>query len=131
MPEPFSRLENIYRQFPIYRFAEQKARDTYLEADWRTEEKLIEENAEYVGQLLESTQAQQTKEPQVTEFPQMTKEPQVTEFPQMTKEPQVRETPNHREITGYRTSADDRFPAGGRNCAAPSCDRPFTGKAGR
>ena len=78
MPEPFSRLENIYRQFPIYRFAEQKARDTYLEADWRTEEKLIEENAEYVGQLLESTQAQQTKEPQVTEFPQMTEKPQIT-----------------------------------------------------
>ena len=91
MPEPFSRLENIYRQFPIYRFAEQKARDTYLEADWRTEEKLIEENAEYVGQLLESTQAQQTKEPQVTEFPQITKEPQVTEFPQMTEKPQITE----------------------------------------
>ena len=98
MPEPFSRLENIYRQFPIYRFAEQKARDTYLEADWRTEEKLIEENAEYVGQLLESTQAQQTKEPQVTEFPQMTEKPQiteklqVTESPQMTDSPQVAET---------------------------------------
>ena len=87
----FFRLENIYRQFPIYRFAEQKARDTYLEADWRTEEKLIEENAEYVGQLLESTQAQQTKEPQVTEFPQITKEPQVTEFPQMTEKPQITE----------------------------------------
>ena len=72
MPEPFSRLENIYRQFPIYRFAEQKARDTYLEADWRTEEKLIEENAEYVGQLLESTQAQVTEKPQVTEPPQVT-----------------------------------------------------------
>lgn len=97
MPEPFSRLENIYRQFPIYRFAEQKARDTYLEADWRTEEKLIEENAEYVGQLLESTQAQQTKEPQVTEFSQMTKEPQVTEFPQITKEPQVTEFPQMTE----------------------------------
>ena len=97
MPEPFSRLENIYRQFPIYRFAEQKARDTYLEADWRTEEKLIEENAEYVGQLLESTQAQQTKEPQVTEFPQMTKKPQVTEFPQQTKEPQVTEFPQMTE----------------------------------
>ncbi|NSJ26553.1 stage II sporulation protein P [Blautia glucerasea] len=97
MPEPFSRLENIYRQFPIYRFAEQKARDTYLEADWRTEEKLIEENAEYVGQLLESTQAQQTKEPQVTEFPQMTKEPQVTEFPQITKKPQVTEFPQMTE----------------------------------
>lgn len=97
MPEPFSRLENIYRQFPIYRFAEQKARDTYLEADWRTEEKLIEENAEYVGQLLESTQAQQTKEPKVTEFPQQTKEPQVTEFPQMTKEPQVTEFPQMTE----------------------------------
>ncbi len=97
MPEPFSRLENIYRQFPIYRFAEQKARDTYLEADWRTEEKLIEENAEYVGQLLESTQAQQTKEPQVTEFPQMTKEPQVTEFPQMTEKPQVTELPQMTE----------------------------------
>ena len=97
MPEPFSRLENIYRQFPVYRFAEQKARDTYLEADWRTEEKLIEENAEYVGQLLESTQAQQTKEPQVTEFPQMTKEPQVTEFPQQTKEPQVTEFPQMTE----------------------------------
>lgn len=97
MPEPFSRLENIYRQFPIYRFAEQKARDTYLEADWRTEEKLIEENAEYVGQLLESTQAQQTKEPQVTEFPQMTKEPQVTEFPQITKVPQVTEFPQMTE----------------------------------
>lgn len=97
MPEPFSRLENIYRQFPIYRFAEQKARDTYLEADWRTEEKLIEENAEYVGQLLESTQAQQTKEPQVTEFPQITKEPQVTEFPQITKVPQVTEFPQMTE----------------------------------
>ncbi len=97
MPEPFSRLENIYRQFPIYRFAEQKARDTYLEADWRTEEKLIEENAEYVGQLLESTQAQQTKEPQVTEFPQMTEEPQVTEFPQMTEKPQVTEFPQMTE----------------------------------
>ena len=91
MPEPFSRLENIYRQFPIYRFAEQKAKDTYLEADWRTEEKLIEENAEYVGQLLESTQAQVTEKPQVTEFPQMTKEPQVTEFPQMTEKPQITE----------------------------------------
>ena len=97
MPEPFSRLENIYRQFPIYRFAEQKARDTYLEADWRTEEKLIEENAEYVGQLLESTQAQQTKEPQVIEFPQQTKEPQVTEFPQITKKPQVTEFPQMTE----------------------------------
>ena len=97
MPEPFSRLENIYRQFPIYRFAEQKARDTYLEADWRTEEKLIEENAEYVGQLLESTQAQQTKEPQATEFSQMTKEPQVTEFPQMTEKPQVTEFPQMTE----------------------------------
>lgn len=91
MPEPFSRLENIYRQFPIYRFAEQKARDTYLEADWRTEEKLIEENAEYVGQLLESTQAQQTKEPQVTEPPQVTEKPQVTEEPQQTEEPQITE----------------------------------------
>lgn len=97
MPEPFSRLENIYRQFPIYRFAEQKAKDTYLEADWRTEEKLIEENAEYVGQLLESTQAQVTEKPQVTEPPQMTKEPQVTEFPQMTKEPQVTEFPQMTE----------------------------------
>ena len=91
MPEPFSRLENIYRQFPIYRLAEQKARDTYLEADWRTEEKLIEENAEYVGQLLESTQAQQTKEPQVTEPPQVTEKPQVTEEPQQTEEPQITE----------------------------------------
>lgn len=91
MPEPFSRLENIYRQFPIYRFAEQKARDTYLEADWRTEEKLIEENAEYVGQLLESTQAQQTKESQVTEPPQVTEKPQVTEEPQQTEEPQITE----------------------------------------
>ena len=91
MPEPFSRLENIYRQFPVYRFAEQKARDTYLEADWRTEEKLIEENAEYVGQLLESTQAQQTKEPQVTEPPQVTEKPQVTEEPQQTEEPQITE----------------------------------------
>ena len=68
-----------------------------MEADWRTEEKLIEENAEYVGQLLESTQVQQTKEPQVTEFPQMTKEPQVTEFPQITKEPQVTEFPQMTE----------------------------------
>ena len=91
MPEPFSRLENIYRQFPIYRFAEQKARGTFLEADWRTEEKLIEENAEYVGQLLESTQAQQTKEPQVTEPPQVTEKPQVTEEPQQTEEPQITE----------------------------------------
>lgn len=91
MPEPFSRLENIYRQFPIYRLAEQKARGTYLEADWRTEEKLIEENAEYVGQLLESTQAQQTKEPQVTEPPQVTEKPQVTEEPQQTEEPQITE----------------------------------------
>ena len=91
MPEPFSRLENIYRQFPIYRLAEQKARDTYLEADWRTEEKLIEENAEYVGQLLESDQAQQTKEPQVTEPPQVTEKPQVTEEPQQTEEPQITE----------------------------------------
>ena len=91
MPEPFSRLENIYRQFPIYRFAEQKARGTYLEADWRTEEKLIEENAEYVGQLLESDQAQQTKEPQVTEPPQVTEKPQVTEEPQQTEEPQITE----------------------------------------
>lgn len=91
MPEPFSRLENIYRQFPIYRLAEQKARDTFLEADWRTEEKLIEENAEYVGQLLESTQAQQTKEPQVTEPPQVTEKPQVTEEPQQTEEPQITE----------------------------------------
>ena len=89
MPEPFSRLENIYRQFPIYRFAEQKARDTYLEADWRTEEKLIEENAEYVGQLLESTQAQQTKEPKVTEFPQMTEKPQITEKLQVAEPPQM------------------------------------------
>ncbi len=96
MPEPFSRLENIYRQFPIYRLAEQKARDTYLEADWRTEEKLIEENAEYVGQLLESDQAQQTKEPQtkepqVTEPPQVTEKPQATEEPQQTEEPQITE----------------------------------------
>ena len=91
MPEPFSRLENIYRQFPIYRFAEQKARGTYLEADWRTEEKLIEENAEYVGQLLESDQAQQTKEPQVTEPPQVTEKPQVTEEPQQTEVPQIKE----------------------------------------
>ena len=91
MPEPFSRLENIYRQFPIYRFAEQKARGTYLEADWRTEEKLIKENAEYVGQLLESDQAQQTKEPQVTEPPQVTEKPQVTEEPQQTEEPQIKE----------------------------------------
>ena len=49
MPEPFSRLENIYRQFPVYRFVEQKVRHTYLEEDWQTEEKLIEENAQYVG----------------------------------------------------------------------------------
>lgn len=93
MPEPFSRLENIYRQFPIYRFAEQKAKDTYLEADWRTEEKLIEENAEYVGQLLESTQAQVTEEPQVTEPPQVTEEPQITEKLQVTEPPQMTDSP--------------------------------------
>ena len=126
MPEPFSRLENIYRQFPIYRFAEQKARGTFLEADWRTEEKLIEENAEYVGQLLESTQAQQTKEPQVTEPPQVTEKPQVNRGTTAD-----RRAPDHREITGDRTCTDDRSFAGDRNCAAPSCDRSFTGKAGR
>ena len=113
MPEPFSRLENIYRQFPIYRFAEQKARDTYLEADWRTEEKLIEEcriRGTTTG-INSGTADKGTTGNRVST--------------------DNKETPNHREITGYRTSADDRFPAGGRNCAAPSCDRPFTGKAGR
>ncbi len=109
MPEPFSRLENIYRQFPIYRFAEQKARDTYLEADWRTEEKLIEENAEYVGQLLESTQAR-SKGPQVTEVPQVTEEPQVTEFPQQTEEPQATESP---QMT--KKPQVTEFPRGQRN----------------
>ena len=98
MPEPFSRLENIYRQFPVYRFVEQKVRHTYLEEDWQTEEKLIEENAQYVGQLLQISQAPQEAEiPETTEIPQKTKTSETAQISQETENPEITETPQNAE----------------------------------
>lgn len=91
MPGPFSRLENPYRQFPLYRFAEQKAQHTYQEEDWQTEEKLIEENAKYVGQLQVTGQPETTEQAEVTEQPRITETPQITEQPQTTGQPQTAE----------------------------------------
>ena len=57
MPEPFSLwkiIENVYRQFPIYYFIEEKTQETWLETDKQTLAQIARENGKYLGQQMQS-----------------------------------------------------------------------------
>ena len=58
MPEPFSLLkiiENVYRQFPLYYFIEEKTQETWLETDKQTLAQIARENGKYMGQQMQSS----------------------------------------------------------------------------
>ena len=58
MPEPFSLwkiIENVYRQFPLYYFIEEKTQETWLETDKQTLAQIARENGKYLGQQLQSS----------------------------------------------------------------------------
>ena len=57
MPEPFSLwkiTENVYRQFPLYYFIEEKTQETWLETDKQTLAQIARENGKYLGQQMQS-----------------------------------------------------------------------------
>lgn len=57
MPEPFSLwkiIENVYRQFPLYYFIEEKTQETWLETDKQTLAQIVRENGKYLGQQMQS-----------------------------------------------------------------------------
>ena len=57
MPEPFSLwkiIENVYRQFPLYYFIEEKTQETWLETDKQTLAQSARENGKYLGQQMQS-----------------------------------------------------------------------------
>ena len=57
MPEPFSLwkiIENVYRQFPLYYFIEEKTLETWLETDKQTLAQIARENGKYLGQQMQS-----------------------------------------------------------------------------
>ena len=57
MPEPFSLwkiIENVYRQFPLYYFIEEKTQETCLETDKQTLAQIARENGKYLGQQMQS-----------------------------------------------------------------------------
>ena len=58
MPEPFSLwkiIENVYRQFPLYYFIEEKTQETWLETDKQTLAQIARENGKYLGQQMQSS----------------------------------------------------------------------------
>ena len=58
MPEPFSLwriLENVYRQFPLYYFMEEKTQETWLETDKQTLAQIARENGKYLGKQVQSS----------------------------------------------------------------------------
>ena len=57
MPEPFSLwkiIENVYRQFPLYYFIEEKTQETWLETDKQTLAQIARQNGKYLGQQMQS-----------------------------------------------------------------------------
>nr|WP_289045075.1 stage II sporulation protein P [uncultured Blautia sp.] len=57
MPEPFSLwkiIENVYRQFPLYYFIEEKTQETWLETGKQTLAQIARENGKYLGQQMQS-----------------------------------------------------------------------------
>ena len=57
MPEPFSLwkiIENVYRQFPLYYFIEEKTQETWLETDKQTLAQIARENGKYMWQQMQS-----------------------------------------------------------------------------
>ena len=57
MPEPFSLwkiIENVYRQFPLCYFIEEKTQETWLETDKQTLAQIARENGKYLGQQMQS-----------------------------------------------------------------------------
>ena len=57
MPEPFflwKIIENVYRQFPLYYFIEEKTQETWLETDKQTLAQIARENGKYLGQQMQS-----------------------------------------------------------------------------
>ena len=57
MPEPISLwkiIENVYRQFPLYYFIEEKTQETWLETDKQTLAQIARENGKYLGQQMQS-----------------------------------------------------------------------------
>lgn len=57
MPEPFSLwkiIENVYRQFPLYYFIEEKTQETWLETDKQTLAQIARKNGKYLGQQMQS-----------------------------------------------------------------------------
>ena len=57
MPEPFSLwkiIQNVYRQFPLYYFIEEKTQETWLETDKQTLAQIARENGKYLGQQMQS-----------------------------------------------------------------------------
>lgn len=68
LPEPFSlweTLQNVYRQFPFYYFAEEKAQEAWVELDGETLAEIGEKNGEYLGKLAQEENAQGKKEENV------------------------------------------------------------------
>ncbi len=74
MPEPFSLwkiIENVYRQFPLYYFIEEKTQETWLETDKQTLAQIARENGKYLGQQIQSknkTEDDNTEEKKEEEF---------------------------------------------------------------
>lgn len=54
MPGPFFLRGNVYRQFPLYCFLEQKARSVSLQEDPETYDMLAKSNKEYLARMMEA-----------------------------------------------------------------------------
>lgn len=92
LPEPFSRWENVYRQFPLYCFLEKKEKQAAWEGDEKTVGLLIQANGEYLG-LLAEAENQPAAEPGVTAGPVETAAPTAAAEPAAAAEPTVTAAP--------------------------------------
>ncbi|MDO5134859.1 MAG: stage II sporulation protein P [Eubacteriales bacterium] len=82
MPEPFFQWGNVYRQFPLYLFLEEKRESALLGGDEETRELLAKSSGEYLGRL---AAAENREEPSLSawgqeDVPQMSETAAVQPF---------------------------------------------------
>lgn len=94
MPEPYSRWENVYRQFPLYCFLEKRAEQAAWEGDEKTGQLIVKLNGEYLGQLV-LAENQPSPPPEIltpTPMPVTTPTPTIPPTPTAVPSPETEET---------------------------------------
>lgn len=102
LPGPFFLRGNVYRQFPLYCFLEERARSVPWREDPETYERLMEKNAEYLAEQMEAeNRDMHSTEPGLTGTPEAAKTP--SGAPKVTVEPSS--TPELTEVPSQASGA--------------------------